>query len=177
MGGGQPRKTPINPEKLNPYLAFLYPLWGFWGFKWVPFQNRAKNPQLKWYHFRKGSKIIIKSGTIWKKFVKFSKKWYGFWLNFKISQQKMVPFKKRFENPQQKWYHFRKVPKIFSKNGTISEKGWKSSTKMVGTISEKGRKSSTKNGTISEKYQKSSAKMVPFQKRVENRQQKWYHFR
>ena len=33
-----------------------------------------------------------------------------------------------------------------------------------------------KNGTISEKGQNSSTNIVPFQKRVKNRQQKWYHF-
>ena len=61
--------------------------------------------------------------------------------------------------PQQEWYHFRKGSKILNKNGTISEKGQKSSTKMVpfqkrvkipqqnGTILEKGKNSSTKNGT------------------------------
>ena len=113
----------------------------------------------------------------------------------------MVPFQKRVRNPQQKWYHFRKGSKILIKNGTISEKGQKSSTEMEsfqkmvkipqqnGTISEKGQKSSTKwyhfrigskildkNGTISEKSQNSSTKIVPFQKGVKNRQQKWYHF-
>ena len=45
-------------------------------------------------------------------------------------------------------YHFRKGSKLLSNNGTISEEG-----------------------------QTSSTKMVPFQKRVKNPQQKWYNFR
>ena len=32
--------------------------------KIVPFQKRAKNRQQKWYHFRKGSKLLNKSSTI-----------------------------------------------------------------------------------------------------------------
>ena len=44
---------------------------------------------------------------------------------------KMVPFQKTIKNPQQKWYHLRKGSKILDKNGTISEKVQKSSTKMV----------------------------------------------
>ena len=87
----------------------------------VTFQKRIKNPQQKFYRFRKGSKIL-------------DKKWYHF------SQ-------KRFKIPRQKMYHFGKGSKLLSKNGTISEEG-----------------------------QTSSTKMVPFQKRVENRQRKWYHF-
>ena len=87
----------------------------------VTFQKRIKSPQQKLYHFRKGSKIL-------------DKKWYHF------SQ-------KRVKIPQQKMYHFRKGSKFLSKNGTISEEG-----------------------------QTSSTKMVPFQKRVENIQRKWYHF-
>ena len=63
--------------------------------KMVPFQKRVKNPQQKWYHFRKWSKFL----------------------------NKMVPFQKRVKNPQQKWYHFRKGSKILDKNGTISEEG------------------------------------------------------
>ena len=41
----------------------------------------------------------------------------------------------------------------------------------------KGSKFLNKNGTISEKGQNSSTKMVPFQKMVEIPRQKWYHFR
>ena len=77
----------------------------------------------------------------------------------------MVPFQKRVKHRQQKWYHFRKGSKILYKNGTISEKGQKSSTKMVPF------QKRVKNGTISEEGQTSSTKMVPFQKRVKNRQQ------
>ena len=32
--------------------------------KMVPFQKRVKNPRQKWYHFRKGSKILDKNGAI-----------------------------------------------------------------------------------------------------------------
>ena len=60
----------------------------------------------------------------------------------------MVPFQAvKGQNSSTKWYHFRKGSKIFDKNGTISEKG-----------------------------QNSSTKIVQFQKRVKNREQKWYHF-
>ena len=102
----------------------------------VPFQNLVKIPQQKWYHFRQK--------------------------RVKIPQQN-VTFQKRIKNPQQKWYHFRKGSKILNKNGTISENGKNSSTKMVPFQAEKGKNSSTKN--------------VPFQKRVKIPQQKWYHFR
>ena len=44
----------------------------------VTFQKRIKNPQQKLYHFRKGSKILNKNGTISE--------------NGKIPQQKMVLF-------------------------------------------------------------------------------------
>ena len=89
----------------------------------------------------------------------------------------MVPFQKRVKNPQQNGtISGRNVSKFLYKNGTISEKGQKSLTKMVPFQSEKGHNSSTKC-TISERGQNSSTKMVPFQKRVKNRQQKWYHFR
>ena len=71
--------------------------------KIIPFQKRVKNPQQKWYHFRKWSKILNKNGTISDKSQK--------------SSTKMVPFHKRVKNPQQ--------------NGTISEKDQNSSTKMV----------------------------------------------
>ena len=65
---------------------------------------------------------------------------------------------------------------MVNRNGTISEKGQKSSTKMVPFQSEKGQNSS-KKGIISEKGQNSSTKIVPLQKRVTNPQQKWHHFR
>ena len=109
----------------------------------------------------------------------------------KIHQQKWCHFsQKRVKIPQQKWYHFRKGSKILNKNGIISEKGQKSSSKIVpfqkrvkiidknGTISvrkwslfldkkrhyfRKGSKFLNNNGTISEKGQESSTK--------------WYHFR
>ena len=58
----------------------------------------------------------------------------------------MVTFQKRVKNPQQKLYHFRKGSKFLNKNGTISKKGQKSSTKMV--------------------------PFTKFQKRVKNHQQK-----
>ena len=32
--------------------------------KMVPFQKMVIDPQIKWYHFRKGSKILDKNGTI-----------------------------------------------------------------------------------------------------------------
>ena len=63
--------------------------------------------------------------------------------------------------------------KIHQQNGTISEKGQKSSTKMV--LFQKRVKIPQQNGTISEKGQKSSTKIKPhykngtissFQKRV-----------
>ena len=60
-------------------------------------------------------------------------------------------------------FPFQKWVKIVNENGTI--------------LVRKGSKLLNKNGTISEKGQKSSTKMVPFQKRVKNLQQKWYHFR
>ena len=69
---------------------------------------------------------------------------------------------------------FQKMVKIPQQNGTISEKGQKSSTKWYHFRI--GLKILDKNGTISEKGQNSSTKIVPFQKGVKNRQQKWYHF-
>ena len=78
----------------------------------VPFQKRVKNPQQKWYHFRKGSKILIKNGTISEKGQNFP--------------TKMAPFQKSAKYQRQKWYRFRKGSKILNKNGTISEKGQKS---------------------------------------------------
>ena len=132
--------------------------------KLVQFQKRVKHRQQKWYHFRKGSKIVNengtilvrkgskflnKNGTISEKGQKFSTKMVPFQKRVKYPQQKWYHFsQKMIKNPQQKWYHFRKGSKILNKNGTISEKGKNSSTKMV-----------------------------PFQKRVKHRQQKWYHFR
>ena len=108
------------------------------------------------------------------------------WHHFHISEKGQNSLK-------QKWYYFRKGSKILDKNGTIlvrkgsyyprqkgsiSEKGKKSSTKMVpfrkgskilnknGTILGRGgSKFFNKNRTISENGQNSSTKMVPFQKK------------
>ena len=74
----------------------------------------------------------------------------------------MVQFQKRVKIPQQKWYNFRKVSKILNKNGTISEKGQNSSTKIVSFQSEKG--------------QKSSIKWYHFRKGSKILDKKWYHF-
>ena len=129
----------------------------------VPFQKRVKNPQQKWYHLKKGSKILNKNGTISEKGQKSSTKWYHFrkWSKFST---KWYHFRQlRVKIPEQKWYHFRKGSKILNKNGTISKKGQNSSTKMVPFQAVKGQNSLTK--------------MVPFQKRVKNPQRKWYHFR
>ena len=60
----------------------------------------------------------------------------------------MVPFPEKGQNS--------------SKNGTISEEGQNSSTKMV---------------PFQKKVKFHRQKMVPFQKRVKNPKQKWYHFR
>ena len=90
----------------------------------------------------------------------------------------MVPFQKMVKIPQQNGtISGSKGSKFLNKSSTISKKGSKILNKN-GTISEKGQISKIldKNGIISEKGQNSSTKMVPFQKRVKNRQQKWYHF-
>ena len=117
--------------------------------KMVPFQKKVKNPQQKWYHFRKGSKILNKNGSISEKGQKSSTEMVLFQaIKCQNSSIKMVPFQKRVINSRQKWYHFRKGSKFLNKYCTISEKGHKFSTKMV-----------------------------PFQKRVKNPQQKWCHFR
>ena len=124
--------------------------------KWYHFsQKRAKISQQKWYHFRKGSKILNKNhclkmvkitqpfqaekgkipqqnGTISEKGQNSSTKMIPFQKTVKIPQQKWYHFwQKRVKIAQQKWYHFRKWSKIVNKNGTISEKGQKSSTKTV----------------------------------------------
>ena len=107
-----------------------------------------KIPQQKWYHFRKGSKILNKNSTISEKGQKSSTEMVPFKKMVKFLN-KMVPFQAvKSQNASTKWYHFRKGSKILDKNGTISEKG-----------------------------QNSSTKMVPFQKRIKNPQQKLYHFR
>ena len=72
----------------------------------------------------------------------------------------MVPFRKRVKIPQQ--------------NGTISEKGQNSSSKILPF--QKSLKFIDKEDTISEKGQNSSTKMVPFLKRVKIPQQQWYNF-
>ena len=116
--------------------------------KMVPFQKMVENPQQKWYHFRTGSKILDKNGTISEECQKSSTKMVQFQKRVKNRQPKWYHFcQKMVENPQQKWYHFRTGSKILDKNGTISEE-----------------------------CQKSSTKMIQFQKRVKNRQPKWYHF-
>ena len=97
----------------------------------------------------------------------------------------MVPFQKMVKIPLQNGTTSGRIgSKFLNKNGTFSQKGQKSSTKMVPFQSEKGHNSSTKryyfrkgskilnkNGTISEKVHKSSTKMVPFQKMVKIPQQ------
>ena len=116
--------------------------------KWYHFsQKRVKIAQQKWYHCRKGSKILNKNGKISEK-VK--------------NRLKIVPFQKRVKNPKQNGtISGSKGSKFFNKNGTISEKGHKFSTKMA---------------PFQKRVKNSSTKIVPFQKRVKNRQQKWYHF-
>ena len=111
----------------------------------VTFQKKGQ----KWYHFKKGSKILRKNGTLSEK----SRK----------SSTKRLYFRKGSKFHNQKWYHFRRGSKILNKN--------------VAILVRKGSKFLNKNGTISEKGQKSSTKMVPFQKRVKSPQQKWYYFR
>ena len=92
------------------------------------------------------------------------------------SSTKIIPFLKRAKIPQQKWYHFLKESKFLDKNGTISVRKGSKFLNKNSTITEKGQKSSTKmvpfqervktlnkNGIISENGQNSSTKMVPFQ--------------
>ena len=108
----------------------------------VQFQRRVKHRQRKWYHSKKGLKIINENGTILvRKGSKFLNKNDTISEKGQKSSTKMVPFQKRVKYPQQKWYHF-------------SQKN--------------DQNSSTKKGTISEKGQKFSTKMVPFQKKVKN---------
>ena len=91
--------------------------------KMVPFQERVKNPQQKWYHFRIGSIFL-------NKMVPFQA------VKGQNSSTKMVPFQKRVKNYRQKWYHFsqkmikipqqkcchfRKGSKILNKNGTMNK--------------------------------------------------------
>ena len=100
----------------------------------VPFQKMVKIPRQNGTSLgSKGSKLLNKNGTISEQGQK--------------SSTKMVPFQKSVKNPQQKWYDFRKGLKIVNQNGTIFVKKW---SKFL-----------NKNGTISEKGQKSSIKMVP----------------
>ena len=129
-----------------------------------PFQKRVTNCQQKWYHFKKGSKILDKNGIISvRKKVIIPRRKGTISEKGQNSSTKMEPFQKRVTNCQQKWCHFRKGSKFLNKNCTISEEGQQSLTKMVPFQSEKS--------------QNSSIKMVPFQKRVKNPQRKWYHFR
>ena len=101
----------------------------------IPFLKRVKNPGQKMVPFQ--SEKVQNSST------------------------KNEPFQKRVKIPQQKWYNFRRGSNIVNKNGTILEKGRKSSTKMVPFQAEEGKNSSTKCN-ISEKDQKYSTKIVPF---------------
>ena len=107
----------------------------------------------------------------------------------------MVLLEKCTENLNLKWYHSRRVPKIFDNNGTIPGECRKSATIMtvpfqrMMKISLPDKNSSipdeckiletkmvpfqrmikiaTKNGTISEKYKISAAKILTFQKMIE----------
>ena len=131
----------------------------------VPFQaEKGKNSSTKCNISEKGQKSSTKNGTISvRKGSKFLDKECTISEKGQNSSAKMVQFQERVKHRQQKWYHFRKGSKIVNENGTI--------------LVRKGSKFLNKNGTISKKGQKSSTKMVPFQKRVKNPQQKWYHFR
>ena len=71
-------------------------------------------------------------------------------------------------------YYLRQGSKIVDKNGTISEKGQNSSSKILSF--QKSLKFIDKDDTNSEKGQNSSTKMVPFLKRVKITQQQWHHF-
>ena len=83
---------------------------------------------------------------------------------------------KRAKIPQQKWNHFLKESKFLNKNGTISVRKGSKFLNKNSTITEKGQKSSTKMVPFQERV-KTLKKMVPFQKMVKIPQQKWYHFR
>ena len=94
-----------------------------------------------------------------------------------LNKLKNGTISEKVENPQQKWYHFRKWSKFLNKNGSISGRKGSKFLNKIGTISDrKGSKFLNKNGTISGKDQKSSTKMVPFLKRAKIPQQKCYHF-
>ena len=91
--------------------------------KMEPFQKRVKNPQQKWYHFRKGSKMLDKNGTISEKGQNSSTNIVPFQKRVKNRQQKWYHFsQKMIKIPQQKWNHFRKGSKILNKNGTYKER-------------------------------------------------------
>ena len=122
----------------------------------VPFLKRAKIPQKNGtISSRKGSKFLNKNGTSSEKDQK--------------SSTKMVPVQKRIKNPQQKWYHFSQKRVDVCLLFVIIPRQKRNHFR-------KGSKFLNKNGTISEEGQTSSIKMEPFQKRVKNRQRKWYHF-
>ena len=92
--------------------------------------KKGKNSSIKRNHFRKGSKIV----------------------------KKIVPFKKRVKNCQQKWYHFGKGSKFLNKKWYHFRKG----SKFL-----------NKNSTISvRKGSKILNKMIPYLERVKNPQQK-----
>ena len=87
--------------------------------KIVQFQKRVKHCQEKWYHFRKGSKIVNENGTILvRKGLKFLNKNGTISEKGQKSSTKMVPFQKRVKYPQQKWYHFS------HKNDQIPQQKW-----------------------------------------------------
>ena len=119
----------------------------------------------------KGSQFLNKNGTISEKGKNSSTKMVPFQKRVKHRQRKWYHFsQKRVKIPQQNWYHFRKVSKILSKMVPFQKM-------VKNTIlGSKGSKFLNKNGTISEKGRKSSTRMVPFQNRVKSRQPKWYHF-
>ena len=70
----------------------------------------------------------------------------------------------------------RKGSKFLNKNGTISGKDQKSSTKMVPFL-KRAKIPQQKCYHFNQKRVKiSQQKMVPFQKMIKNPKQKWYHF-
>ena len=139
--------------------------------KIVSFQKRVKNPQQKWYHFRRRSNIFNKNGTISgkgqkssTKIVPFSQKKVKFLnKNGKNPSTNMVPFQKRVKHRQQKMVLFQKKDKMVNENGTILVRKGSKFLNKNGTISENGQKSSTIMVPFLKKNQNSSTKMVPFQ--------------
>ena len=124
-----------------------------------PFRHFRKFIKTKIVPFQKRAKFVNQIG---KKGSKFLNKKEPFQKRVKNRQQNIVPFKKRVKNRRKKWYNFGKGSKLLNKNGTISEKGQKSSTKWY---------------HFSQKRVIIPRKKVPLQKRVKIPQQKWYLFR